>query len=130
MKTLFVLGTLAVLIAAQNTQTVVFPPNGNGSSSEMGSKIEPALQPDMTRGVAPASLVPPQPQPMLPSDYFFPGKDFSIFVTLRRRRLITYPLCMAIIKLNICCASIIVLTLQSRKIIIEVCSRCLIKMKK
>lgn len=101
MKILFVLGTLAILIVAQDTQTVVFPPNGNGSSLEMGSKIEPALQPDMTRGVVPATLVPPQPQPMLPSDYFFPGKDFSIFVhTLRRRRLITYPLCTAIIKLN------------------------------
>ncbi|XP_012222636.2 uncharacterized protein [Linepithema humile] len=76
MKILFVLGTLAVLIAAQDTQTVVFPPNGNGSSLEMGSKIEPALQPalqpDMTRGVVPATLVPPQPQSMLPSDYFFP----------------------------------------------------------
>ena len=91
MKILLVLGTLAALIVAQDTRTVVFPPNGNGSSLEMGSQIEPALQPDMTRGTVPATLVPPQPQPqpMLPSDYFFPGKDFSIFVTLRRR-LITY----------------------------------------
>ncbi|XP_029663227.1 uncharacterized protein LOC115235518 [Formica exsecta] len=70
------LGTLGVLIAAQDATTMVFPPNGNGTSLEMGGKIEPATyQPDMTRVAVPTTLVvppQPQPQPMLPSDYFFP----------------------------------------------------------
>lgn len=83
------LGTLGALIAAQDTKTMVFPPNGNGTSLEMGGKMEPATyQPDMTRTAVPTTLVvPPQPQPMLPSDYFFPSKDFSILVTLRRCRV-------------------------------------------
>lgn len=92
MKILSVLGTFAVLIAGQDTKTVVFPPTGNGSSLETENKIEPVLQSDMTRAIL-AKLAPPpplqsqpqpQPQPMLPSDYFFPGKDFSILV-LRER---------------------------------------------
>ncbi|KAL6427834.1 hypothetical protein ACFW04_008341 [Cataglyphis niger] len=68
------LGTLGTLIAAQDTKTMVFPSNGNGTSLEMGGKMEPATyQPDMTRTAVPTTLVvPPQPQPMLPSDYFFP----------------------------------------------------------
>lgn len=98
-------GTLVASIAAQDAKTLVFPPNGNGTSLEMGSKIEPALQPDMTLAVPTTLVVPPsqQPQqPMLPSDYFFPSKDFFYFsFTLRRCRLITYPLCEAIIKLNV-----------------------------
>ncbi|XP_020297859.1 uncharacterized protein LOC109862272 [Pseudomyrmex gracilis] len=70
-----VLGTIVALIAGQDPKTVAFPPNGNGSSSsEAGNNIE--LQPDVTRGgmaaLVPAALVPPQPQPMMPSDYFFP----------------------------------------------------------
>ncbi|CAL1674620.1 unnamed protein product [Lasius platythorax] len=68
-------GTLVASIAAQDAKTLVFPPNGNGTSLEMGSKIEPALQPDMTLAVPTTLVVPPsqQPQqPMLPSDYFFP----------------------------------------------------------
>lgn len=90
MKILPILGTFAVLIAGQDTKTVVFPPtSGNGSSLETENKIEPVLQSDMTRAIL-AKLAPPppsqpQPQPMLPSDYFFPGKDFSILVTLRER---------------------------------------------
>lgn len=77
MKVLALLGAFAALIAGQDTNSPVFPPNGNGSSSveTVGGKIEP----DMTRVSAS-----PWP-PMLPSDYFFPGKDFSILVTLRRR---------------------------------------------
>lgn len=101
MKVLPVLGTLAVLIAGQDTKTVVFPPiSGNGSSSKAEGKFE--LQSDMTRAIL-ATLAPPQsppppppppqpqpqphpqPQPMMPSDYFFPGKDFSILVALRER---------------------------------------------
>lgn len=94
---------LVVSIVAEDTKTVMmFPSNGNGTSLEMGGKIEPAHQPDMmTRPVPTTLIVPPQPQPMLPSDYFFPSKDFSILVTLRRCRLITYPLCEAIIKHNV-----------------------------
>lgn len=88
MKMLPVLGTIVALIAGQDPKTVAFPPNGNGSSSsEAGNNIE--LQPDVTRGgmaaLVPAALVPPQPQPMMPSDYFFPGKDFSILVRALRR---------------------------------------------
>ncbi|GAB1861223.1 Odorant-binding protein A10 [Camponotus japonicus] len=65
---------LAVSIAAEDTKTLVmFPSNGNATSLEMGGKIEPAHQPDMmTRPVPTTLIVPPQPQPMLPSDYFFP----------------------------------------------------------
>lgn len=91
MKVLPVLGAVIVLIAGQDTKTVVFPPSGNGSSLEIGSTVEPVPQPDMTQGTVLAAFVQPQqpqPQPMLPSDYFFPGKDFSILVALRRCRLI------------------------------------------
>jgi len=101
---------------------VAFPPSGNGSSLEMGGKIESMLQPDMTQGTILAALVPPQPQPqpqpqpMLPSDYFFPGKDFSILVTLRRRSFDhPYPLCASIIQRR---ASIVALTSQSPEIIL------------
>lgn len=79
-------GTLAgSFVASQdNPKTAMFPFNGNGTSLEMGSKMEPAaLQPDMTRAVPTTLVLPsqqPQPQPMLPSDYFFPSKDFSILV--------------------------------------------------
>ncbi|XP_018300409.1 uncharacterized protein [Mycetomoellerius zeteki] len=78
MKIFPIFSTFAVLIAGQDTKTVVFPPtSGNGSSLGMESKIEPVLQSDMTRAIL-ATLAPPppspqpQPQPMLPSDYFFP----------------------------------------------------------
>ncbi|XP_071628860.1 uncharacterized protein [Temnothorax longispinosus] len=82
MKILAVLGTFAVLIAGQDTKIVVFPPtSGNGSSLETESKIDPALQSDMTRSIF-ATLAPPpppplpqpqpQPQPAMPWDYFFP----------------------------------------------------------
>jgi len=93
MKILPVLGTFAVLIAGQDTKTVVFPPtSGNGSSLGVESKIEPVPQSDMTRAIL-ATLAPPpsspssqpQSQSMLPSDYFFSGKDFSILVTPRER---------------------------------------------
>ncbi|XP_032675171.1 uncharacterized protein LOC116845984 [Odontomachus brunneus] len=83
MKVLPLLVTFVALIAGQDTRTVVYPSNGNGSSSvEIGGKIEPVPQPDMTLRVVSASLLPPQlpppppqpqPQPMLPSDYFFPA---------------------------------------------------------
>lgn len=108
MKILPVLGTFAVLIAGQDTKTVVFPPtSGNDSSLETEGQIEPVLQSDMTRAIfatlipprpppsssspppssspSPPPLPPPPPQSMLPSDYFFHGKDFSILVTLRER---------------------------------------------
>jgi len=87
MKIFPILSTLAVLIAGQDTKTVIFSPtSGNGSSLGMESKIEPVLQSDMTRAIlATLAPPPPSPQPMLPSDYFFPGKDFSILVTLRER---------------------------------------------
>ncbi|KYN01633.1 hypothetical protein ALC62_07605 [Cyphomyrmex costatus] len=76
MKIFPIFCTFAVLIAGQDTKTVVFPPtSGNGSSLGMENKIEPVLQSDMTRAIL-ATLAPPppspQPQPMLPSDYFFP----------------------------------------------------------
>jgi hypothetical protein len=105
MKILPVLGTFAVLIAGQDTKILVFPPtSGNDSSLETEGKIEPMLQSDMTRAIfatlkpprlppsspPPSSSPPPPPLPppphsMLPSDYFFHGKDFSILVTLRER---------------------------------------------
>lgn len=132
MKVLPLLGTFAVLIAGQDTTpVVVFSPNGNGSSLvEIGSKIEPVAQPDMTRGVVSASLLPPQPQqqpqpqpqPMLPSDYFFPGKDFSILVTLRRRGVSFDHLSFvraAIIERLTCRAWIVALNPQSREIILK-----------
>ncbi|XP_014475264.1 PREDICTED: uncharacterized protein LOC106744759 [Dinoponera quadriceps] len=77
MKALPLLGTFAVLVAGQDANSVMmFPSNGNGSSSAetVGSKIESVPQPDMTRGMFSGNLLPPQPpQPMLPSDYFFPA---------------------------------------------------------
>jgi len=118
MKILPVLGAFAILIAGQDTKAVAFPPGGNGSSLEIEGKPVSVLQPDMTQGTVLAALVPPQPQPqpqpMLPSDYFFPGKDFSILVTLRRRSFDhPYPLCAIIIQRR---ASIVTLTSQCPEI--------------
>lgn len=102
MKVLPLLSTLAILTIAQDTKTLVISSDGNGSSLNIGSKIESTLQPDITLGGVPTTLVPPQPM-MLPSDYFFSGKDFSIIkYKLRETETIPFDHLILCKKLRVC----------------------------